>query len=105
MDCSLPGSSVHGISQARILEWVAIMGNLLLLIKKAIVPAGMREGPTSLCAALPNDFSSDDFRCKEQNTLALTIKILVVSNKNLPGGGLGSWQVYQDSCPTSPGIS
>ena len=24
MDCSLPGSSVHGVSQARILEWVAI---------------------------------------------------------------------------------
>ena len=24
MDCRLPGSSVHGISQARILEWVAI---------------------------------------------------------------------------------
>ena len=24
MDCSLPGSSVHGIPQARILEWVAI---------------------------------------------------------------------------------
>ena len=24
MDCSLPGSSVHGISQARILKWVAI---------------------------------------------------------------------------------
>ena len=24
MDCSLPDSSVHGISQARILEWVAI---------------------------------------------------------------------------------
>ena len=24
MDCSLPGSSDHGISQARILEWVAI---------------------------------------------------------------------------------
>ena len=24
MDCSLPGSSVHGIHQARILEWVAI---------------------------------------------------------------------------------
>ena len=24
MDCSLPGSSVHGIIQARILEWVAI---------------------------------------------------------------------------------
>ena len=24
MDCSLPGSSVHGVLQARILEWVAI---------------------------------------------------------------------------------
>ena len=24
IDCSLPGSSVHGIFQARVLEWVAI---------------------------------------------------------------------------------
>ena len=24
MDCSLPGSSLHGILQARVLEWVAI---------------------------------------------------------------------------------
>ena len=24
MDCSPPGSSIHGIFQARILEWVAI---------------------------------------------------------------------------------
>ena len=24
MDCSLPGSSVHGTFQARVLEWVAI---------------------------------------------------------------------------------
>ena len=24
MDCSLPGSSVHGIFQSRVLEWVAI---------------------------------------------------------------------------------
>ena len=25
MDCSLPGSSTHGIFQARVLEWVAIV--------------------------------------------------------------------------------
>ena len=25
MDCSLPGSAVHGISQARVLEWGAIV--------------------------------------------------------------------------------
>ena len=24
MDCSLPGSSAHGIFQARVMEWVAI---------------------------------------------------------------------------------
>ena len=27
MDCSLPGSSVHGILQARILEWVATLSS------------------------------------------------------------------------------
>ena len=27
MDCSLPGSSVHGTSQARILEWVAMLSS------------------------------------------------------------------------------
>ena len=27
MDCSLPGSSVHGILQARILEWVAVFSS------------------------------------------------------------------------------
>ena len=27
MDCSLPGSSVHGILQARVLEWVAIVSS------------------------------------------------------------------------------
>jgi len=25
MDCSLPGSSVHGIFQARVLEWVPLL--------------------------------------------------------------------------------
>ena len=28
MDCSLPGSSVHGIFQARVLEWVALEVNV-----------------------------------------------------------------------------
>ena len=31
MDCSLPGSSVHGILQARILEWVAISFSKVIL--------------------------------------------------------------------------
>ena len=34
MDCSLPGSSVHGILHARILEWVAISFHNSVKIKK-----------------------------------------------------------------------
>ena len=33
MDCSLPGSSIHGIFQARVLEWVAIKGRKQLCTK------------------------------------------------------------------------
>ena len=35
MDCSLPGSSIHGIFQARVLEWVAIAfsGKNLMQVK------------------------------------------------------------------------
>ena len=29
MDCSLPGSSVHGIFQVRVLEWVAIAFSII----------------------------------------------------------------------------
>ena len=31
MDCSLPGSSIHGIFQARVLEWGAIAFSSLSL--------------------------------------------------------------------------
>ena len=30
MDCSLPGSSIHGIFQARVLEWIAIAFSALM---------------------------------------------------------------------------
>ena len=38
--CSLPDSSVHGISQARVLEWVAIS---FFLNKKATIKEGTSE--------------------------------------------------------------
>ena len=34
MDCSLPGSSVHGIFQARLLEWDAIAFSDKMLVLK-----------------------------------------------------------------------
>ena len=41
MDCSPPGSSVHGIVQARILEWIAIFSSklfrLLLFVTVSLI--------------------------------------------------------------------
>ena len=38
MDCSPPGSPVHGIFQARVLEWGAIAFNSVGLLIETIVP-------------------------------------------------------------------
>ena len=40
MDCSLPGSSVHGIFQARVLEWGAIVDLLLKSMKMQLFRGG-----------------------------------------------------------------
>ena len=39
MDCSLPGSSIHGIFQARVLEWGAIAFSVKLIrpFQKSVV--------------------------------------------------------------------
>ena len=47
MDCSLPGSSVHGIFQARVVEWGATAFSALIvqLVKN---PPAMQETPEAL---------------------------------------------------------
>ena len=37
MDCSLPGFSIHGIFQARVLEWGAIAFSDLIIVKAIYV--------------------------------------------------------------------
>ena len=49
MDCSPPGSSVHGILQARILEWVAISFSILF----KVVYICQSHSPSSSHPALP----------------------------------------------------
>ena len=44
MDCSLPGSSVHGILQARILEWIAVP------FSRGSSDLGIEPGPPALQA-------------------------------------------------------
>ena len=42
MDWSLPGSSVHGILQARILEWMAMLSSRRALPDPGMEPASLR---------------------------------------------------------------
>ena len=53
MDCSLPGSSIHGIFQARVLEWGAI----------AFSDSLLRVG---------------FFRCREQGVLFIAVHRLLI---------------------------
>ena len=46
MDCSLSGSSIHGIFQARVLEWGAIAFSILLST------ASILRGFLNLCACV-----------------------------------------------------
>ena len=41
MDCSLPDSSVHGILQARILEWIEIC--IISYVKRIASPGSMHD--------------------------------------------------------------
>ena len=49
-DCSLPGSSVHGIFQARVLEWVSeALDNLKMLVPYKHFPASLLVSATVFC--------------------------------------------------------
>ena len=50
MDCSLPGSAVHGIVQARVLEWGAIPFCVILLAAAAAAKS-LQSCPT-LCDSI-----------------------------------------------------
>ena len=50
IDCSLLGSSVHGISQARILEWVVISFSIIAVypVPKMLVSHGIEAAAPTL---------------------------------------------------------
>ena len=58
MDCSPPGSSVHGISQARILEWVAISFSRAPSWPKDWIQVSCTEGRFFIVWATVVQFSS-----------------------------------------------
>ena len=71
MDCSLPGSSVHGIFQARVLEWVTIAfsGNAVDLVS---IPGlerspGEGKGYPLQYSGLENSILCSPWDCKESD--------------------------------------
>ena len=50
LDCSPPGSSVHGILQGKILEWVAI-----LFSRRSSQPRDQTQSPVLQAASLPSE--------------------------------------------------
>ena len=74
MDCSTPGSSVHGICQARVLEWGAIASSRKHRYRQSYLQSknrdtdvenkhtdtkGKREGGIYICMCLENGFSGE----------------------------------------------
>ena len=53
MDCSLPGSSIHGIFQARILKWVAIAFSMLYNFYAIILEKAMAAHSSTLAWKIP----------------------------------------------------
>ena len=73
-DCSPPGSAVHGILQARILEWVALpssrrssrpRGRICVpcLCRRFFTTSPTRKGPRCPCQQPPNRCSLLGFEC------------------------------------------
>ena len=66
MDCSLPGSSIHGIFQARVLEWVAIAFSYIIAVNKtdkisqSVYSTGREENENIL---VNNTRTSDTEKC------------------------------------------
>ena len=67
MDCSLPGSSVHGILQARILEWIAMPSS-----RGSSWPRDQPRSPT-LQAAEPPGKAKDKRINKQSSTFSLLL--------------------------------
>ena len=61
MDCSLPGSSVHGISQARVLEWGASDQGKLEVVQQEMARVNINIlGISELRRTGMDEFNSDD---------------------------------------------
>ena len=92
MDCSLPGSSVHGISQVRTLEWVAISSSRVNAAVGCILTAsssGRKECQKKKKEAERGDLS---LLCRTSSVDVPGPPALVITPSQAWGGGGRTWQ-------------
>ena len=86
MDCSLPGSSIHGIFQARILEWVAISFSRY-------------ADDTTIMAESEEELKSLLIRVKEESEKA-GLKLNIQKTKIMASRPITSWQIDGETVVT-----
>ena len=92
MDCSLPGSSVHGILQARILEWVPIPFS-----RGDLPDPGIEHGsPTLQAYAVPSGWAEEPVKLQSMGLRRVghdwaTSLSLVVFSAVGPGASVEDW--------------
>ena len=78
MDCSLPGSSVHGIFQARVLEWgVSLSYPWLPYLSSSLLPSSL-----FLISCAPNISSLSCYHRVSLSNLNLTVSLLCLKSFN-----------------------
>ena len=88
MNCSLPGSSVHRIFQARILEWVAISFSK---ITRRNIDNLRYAGDTTLMAE-SEELKSLLMKVKEESEKA-GLKLNIQITKAMASGPITSWKI------------
>ena len=86
MDCSLPGFSVHGIFQARVLEWGAIAFSRY-------------ADDTTLMAESEEELKSLSMKVKEENE-KVGLKLNIQKTKIMASGPITSWQIVGETVET-----
>ena len=95
MDCSLPGSSIHGIFQARVLEWVAIAFSDFILGDSKITADGDCSHEIKRCLLLGRKAMTNLDSIFKSRDITLPTKVCLVKAMVLPVVmyGCESWTV------------
>ena len=86
MDCSPPGPSIHGIFQARVLEWVAIAFSVMEMvnIKIRLIIFFAAEDGEALCSQQTQDWELTVAQIMNSFTAKLRCKLKKVEKTTRP---------------------